>query len=180
MTTLFDIYKSYGGFKAFVLSPYLWLSLFFTGIFFAGINQNEDWFSLPIKTIPPLTGFTFASFSLLFAIIDEDNRLILSQPDTDFGGRKPILIVVSKIVHSVMMQLCALVAALLLHTKPIVLNVSQETIDMINSVATGFALFLFIYGLLLVVSVALTLFQLVDIVADAADVTELGKTEKDP
>lgn len=171
MSTFAKIYRAYGGVKAFLTSSYLWISIFAALILFQGISERYDWIDLPIKVIPPLTGFTFASFSLLFAILDEDSRLVLSQPDEDFGGEKPILVIVSKIVHSVFVQLCALIAALLLATKPIVLPISAKGADVANALGTGIALFLFVYGLLLVFSVAITLFQLIDLVADASDVS---------
>ena len=171
MSTFRKIYTAYGGYPAFFKSPYLWLGITSTLICICGIIPNDSWVELPIKVIPPLAGFTFASFSLLFAIIDDDNRLILSQPDPELNNRKPILVIVSKIVHSVFIQLAALSAALLVQTKPLIIPVDIYYLDIANNIATGIALFLFIYGLLLVFSVAKTLFELIEIVADASDLS---------
>jgi len=171
MDTIRKIYKAYGGPRAFLTSVYLWLSVFFAILLHQGITDDTDWLSFPIRIIPPLVGFTFASFSLLFAILDDDSRLVLSQRDIDFGNEKPIMVIVSKIVHSVFVQLCALISALMLATKPIVLPLSKNDIEALNFYASIFALFLFIYGLMLVFAVATTLFQLVDLVSDASDVS---------
>lgn len=176
MGTIRKIYKAYGGLSAFLTSVYLWISLFFAIFLYQGVTDDADWLDFPVKIIPPLVGFTFASFSLLFAILDDDSRLILSQRDEGFGDEKPIMVIVSKIVHSVFVQLCALVSALMLATKPIVLPLSKSCVETLNFYASILALFLFIYGLTLVFAVATTLFQLVDLVSDASDVSSSDDT----
>ena len=169
MGSLADIYRSYGGLKAFLSSPFMWLSLFATGACCLMIADDTEWASIPLRVLPALTGFTFASFSLFFAIIDKDSRRLLSLPGEDFDGQRPILVVVSKIVHSVLMQLTALVSAILITMKPFVVPLHPNTVASLNIGFETIAFFLFVYGIALVFSVAVTLYQLVEIVASSVD-----------
>lgn len=115
--TLKKYWSSYGGFKALLKSPFLWLSILMTVIsreFFL----EEKWLDLPISMLPSLLGFNIASYSVWLAFGNHKLNKILSKlKDGQIHSR--YMEVNSSFIHFILAQILCLIFVVLLKTNSI-------------------------------------------------------------
>ncbi len=105
-------WELYGGWQAFLHSPYLHISLFL-----AVCTSNHwhiaqtRWHDAVLAIFPSLLGFTFAGFSILLAFSKEIRIFLCGKFDD--GKPSPFMNNAITIVHFMLMQAMVLLAALL-------------------------------------------------------------------
>ena len=111
------MYRNYGGLKSFLRSSYLWLAVVLTMISWRRVD-DESWSASAQAILPNLAGFSVAAFAIIFAILDARARRALRAPAPSLGGRSPLLVLVSSVTHSVVVQILALLFAFSFAAKP--------------------------------------------------------------
>jgi hypothetical protein len=163
-----DVYQQYGGVRSIFSSQYFLLA-FILLLPLSGAAIKISWLPNAIDMLPTLASFSLAAFALLFAILGDEARGILSTPSETLGGRVPLLVLSSGIAHSVVIQVFALIFAMSLQARflpnPFESIVSTKVL---NTAFSYIGLFIYIYGILLVLANMLTVFKLMKIVADSS------------
>ena len=112
-------WRSYGGSKALILSPYLHCSIIFSlfayPIWFSSERDNEFWYELTLSTLPDILGFTLGGFALLLAFGDDKFRKLLSG-NSDDGSVSPFMGVSAAFTHFILVQIFAIILAILGYT----------------------------------------------------------------
>lgn len=167
------VYSSYGGTGTLIRSGYLWASAFATIAMFPKVI-SFDWPVITIGIMPTLIGFTIAAFAIYFSVIDEKMRNALKAPADELGGRSPLMVVYSGIVHAVIVQITALIYALVANAGPIdsareaLKNVTcfseiSESLIWLGYFCSGLGLLISNYGVILILASALSMFNLLHI-----------------
>ncbi|MCZ4108706.1 hypothetical protein O3U67_11485 [Brevundimonas diminuta] len=160
------LYKNHGGFKSLIRSAYFWISLFVTALCWRFV-PGESWPDLAKDILPQLAGFSVAAYALFFAVLDERSRKALREPAEQLGGRSPLLILASSISHAVIVQIVAVLVALVYLSKPL-LTCSDDLAVVVNYSFGSLGLFLLIYGVTLVLAAVLSIFKILEIEARVA------------
>jgi hypothetical protein len=106
-------WRAYGGWRALRRSPYLHLALLLLLATYATWSQKE-WWDQVISIMPNLLGFTLGGFAMFLGFGDEKFRALLAEPDEDMPGDPSLYVsLCSTFVHFILIQLCAIVCALL-------------------------------------------------------------------
>lgn len=163
---ILTLYKNYGGFGSLVRSAYFWISLAVSALCWRYI-PTESWPDLAKDILPQLAGFSVAAYALFFAVLDERSRKALREPAEQLGGRSPLLILASSISHAVIVQIVAVLVALIYSSKPFP-SCSFETVRIVNLFFGAIGLFLLVYGVTLVLAAVLSIFKILEIEARAA------------
>lgn len=162
------MYKDAGGFKFVFGTIYLYLAIFLSFIFFDRSYQSS-WPETAINIFPSLVGFSLATFAIVLAIFGSENIAKLA---TKKDGQKvsPLAKLTALIVHAALVQITALIIAFGLKQDGMCKSTWSdcgwqsipfyicENVD-VRSEVYIFGLFLTIYGLLLIVSTLLAVFQ---------------------
>ncbi len=101
----------YGGWRAMLTSPYLWISVALA----AGCYPmwlGSEWRAISISAIPSLLGFSIGGFAIFLAFGDERFRILISGPDEN-GKLSPFLSVAVQFAHFVTVQAIALLYAVI-------------------------------------------------------------------
>lgn len=112
--TLKKYWQSYGGFKALLKSPFLWLSFLMTITsyeFFLDIK----WLDIPISMLPSLLGFNIASYSVWLAFGNHKLNKILSKLKEDQVHSR-YMEINSSFIHFILAQILCLIFVVLLKT----------------------------------------------------------------
>lgn len=106
-------YRAYGGFSAFIKSPYLYLSLFLTIALYPHWSGNSWWEDV-LSIMPNLLGFSLGGYAMFLAIGDEKFRGFLAgkEEDEDDDVQSPFLALNGAFVHFIIFQVLALFFAL--------------------------------------------------------------------
>jgi hypothetical protein len=111
-----------------------------------------------------LAGFSVAAYALFFAILDEHARDLLRAPAPTLGNRSPLLILASSVSHAVLVQILAVFVSLIYQAKPFPYCAEFESFGhAVNAAVSCAGLFLFVYGILLVVASVLSIFRVLEI-----------------
>lgn len=162
-----DIFKrywlSYGGFRAFISSPYLHISIVFT-FFTAGYWSDNNWWSQSLSILPSLLGFTLGGFAVFLSLGSEDFRSLMAQPEKDeTTDKSPYMTVIGSFVHFVLIQMMAILVSILANAasyteKPYYL---PKDMNLTLSYIVGFIGYgLFLYSLLLALSVCFAIYRM--------------------
>ena len=108
---------AYGGFKSFIGSPYMHASLFIT-IISSGTWLQNDWVNIPISVLPNIIGFSLGGYAIWLALGDDKFRANISGKTKD-GGESPFIIVNATFIHFIVLQILALIAALIGKSQPV-------------------------------------------------------------
>jgi len=168
LKVLFGIYKDAGGFYFVVGTPYLYVAVALTYVLFDR-SYASDWASLALGIFPSLIGFSLATFAIVLALFGSEN---LAKLATKRNGQKvsPLAKLTALIVHAALIQISALISAFGLKQNGIcaiswadlgwraVPKYICEEISFWSWLYIG-GLFLTIYGLMLIVSTLLAVFQ---------------------
>lgn len=159
--SLRSLYRSYGGLSALVSSPYSWLSLI------AAVAQwptvpNSKWVETAFDVLPSLAGFSIAAFAILFSILDQSAREALRSPAPELGGRSPLLVLASGISHTLIVQITALIYALIYRAKPLP-NIGTDISTLANLIFSSIGVFALSYAIILVLASVLSIFRMLDL-----------------
>lgn len=116
--------------------------------------------------LPQLAGFSVAAYALFFAVLDEKTRNALRAPSEKLGGRSPLLILASSISHAVIVQVVAVLSALVYMGKPFPC-INHDLCNIVNLTAGAVGMFLLAYGIVLVIAAVLSIFKILEIEANA-------------
>lgn len=167
------LYRAHGGTAAILRSYYFWIAVILT-ILAAFSERPMDWSSIAIGSLPSLTGFSIASFALVFAVANGDVIARLSPPDA--SGYSPLLRTVAIFAHAVVVQVFTLVIASIPYparlTKELVRFFPdffqhacvQSLLLYSDAARNSVGAFLVIYSLMLVLALGLSAFRLVELV----------------
>ena len=162
-----DIFKrywrSYGGFTAFIASPYLHISIVFAFLT-VGYWSDNSWWSQSLLILPSLLGFTLGGFAVFLSLGSEDFRSLMAQPDEgETTDESPYMTVIGSFVHFVLIQMIAILVSILANAasytkRPCFLS---EDINLILNYIVGFTGYgLFLYSLLLALSVCFAIYRM--------------------
>lgn len=101
----------YGGWKAILTSPYLYLALFLTAIVFplwANNGDKPDWSDMSINILPNLMGFSIAGMAVMLAFSHPTTLAVI----TDGKEESYFLKTIINLVHFLVVQTMALLLAI--------------------------------------------------------------------
>lgn len=165
------LYRCYGGVREILRSNYFWISIFLS-IFSYDAAVSQSWVEIAISIMPSLTGFTIASFAIIFSILGP-NLLRLLTP-TKEGGVSPIVSLAASICHAVVVQVLSITTAISFSIIKIpfinenyIHNIFNEctisiiifSFEAIKYIFSFIGVFFTYYGLMLVVAAALSIFR---------------------
>lgn len=167
------LYRAYGGIWAILSSYYFWIA-FLCALVSYKSAINKSWIELNIGIMPSLTGFTIASFAIVFAILGPD--LVKTLLSRSGKGSSPITVVAASLGHAIMIQVFSIIVALLSRTADLgellyifdkILKCFGIEFDLLrfftNFVALPFSflgLILMYYGVFLVLAAILSIFRM--------------------
>lgn len=171
---LSTLYRVHGGWRSLVQSAYFWLAVIFTCLSWRFVLETpEAWTSSNISIGPALTGFSIASFAVMFAIMDERTRTLLLQRESAETSNSPLLELFAIVTHTIIVQVLSLTFAILFVAKPFPpIEHLESAAKWVNVIAASLGVLLFYYGLTLVLSVALAIFKLFEIIANSQPVRQ--------
>lgn len=153
--TLKKYWQSYGGFKALLKSPFLWLSLLMTIISYE-FFLDKKWLDIPISMLPSLLGFNLASYSVWLAFGNHKLNKILSKLKEDQVHSR-YMEVNSSFIHFILAQILCLIFVVLLRTNSLnniiyltnlaCFNFYMKFLEYAEIFINGFIFFLFCYCL---------------------------------
>ncbi|WP_276912664.1 hypothetical protein [Hyphomonas atlantica] len=159
-----DVYSAVGGIRAIMFSSYFGLAVALAASSWRSIiveNDVERWTSTVLAIFPSLAGFSIAAFALLFALLDEHTKRILSKPSDRFNGKSPLIMVVGILTHALIIQIITILYALVYQERPLpdFWGVGETT----NRALAFLGVWLLFYGILLMIAVVLTIFKMVEL-----------------
>lgn len=110
-------WNAYGGYKAIFGSPYMHISLLIT-VISSGIWMKSDWVDIPISILPNIIGFSLGGYAIWLALGDDKFRTSISGKGKE-GSESPFIKVNSTFVHFIVLQILALIIALIGKSQPI-------------------------------------------------------------
>jgi hypothetical protein len=167
------VYQSYGGPMSILCSAYFWCAVFLTALS-SRFALEYSWAEKTLNIMPSLAGFSIAAFAIYFAVIDPALQQALLKPAEELGGRSPLLVLASTVVHAVFVQMSAMIYAFVFISNPLTFFASLfdfcdarlALVDFYHwaSIAASFlGLFISIYGLVLVLGATLSMFRIISI-----------------
>lgn len=164
-------WKAYGGLSAILGSPYMHISFLVT-VFSFGTWLNDDWVDTPISVLPNIIGFSLGGYAIWLALGDDKFRASISGK-TNNGGESPFIAVNATFVHFIVLQILALVIALVGKSQPInnsplfiqrfLLELAPWLHDVsivISCVGSFVGYFIFIYALFSALAATMAIFRI--------------------
>jgi len=113
--TIASYWQWYGGWTTFFTSPYLHCALllsFFSFPVWLPKRESCVWYEMPIAVLPNLLGFTLGGYAILLAFGNEKFLSAIAGSRND-GKQSPYLTINGSFVHFIVVQVIALIVALL-------------------------------------------------------------------
>lgn len=144
----FEYWTAYGGWKALFTSKFFWISLILNLVMYhAWYPIESKWWDQVTSIIPSILGFTLGGFAMWVAIGDEKFKSLIAGNDEDEDGVSPFMEVNATFTHFVLLQILALIFAIIAANFDYVLISNKYlTIGAMAFSFTGY--FLFLYALL--------------------------------
>lgn len=159
-----EVYKSYGGIQALFLSSYFYMAVAISLLSWRAVVFGT-WVEITKSILPNLVGFSIAAYALLFSVLDRDQRQALRKPSAAIGGRSPLLVLASSITHAILIQILALLSAIVFWSEPFPYVSCADKLGLwVNIITSSVGMFLTSYGIILVMAAALSLFRLLILV----------------
>lgn len=157
---LADYWVMYGGMKAMVSSPYFGVSLALTAMTVA-TWFGSDWWTIPAAILPNIIGFTIGGYAILVSFGDEDFKQRIAGKWAGDDGHSPYMIVNASLVHAILVQIAALVASVVFKSIAFLSYYELKSfwLAVPGTIIGGFSFFLFIYSLVLLMPLALNIFE---------------------
>ena len=163
LSNIRSMYHSYGGALSFICSGYVWIAIVCAALSWKNI-QSEEWASIAINTLPTLAGFSIAAYAIFFSVLSDSDRKALMPPHKNLGGRSPFLVLVSAVSHAVLIQLLAILIAIIFKSKSIPIVAGwEERSERFNTIVSTIGWFLTLYGIILVAASVLSIFRILEI-----------------
>ncbi len=160
------VYRSYGGFRSLLFSGYMWTAVFFSVLSWRKAIEGT-WTSTALSVLPTLAGFSIAAYAIFFSVLNEREREALSKPEPNLNGRAPLLVLASSVSHAVVVQILAILIAIVFESKPAPDIECIKKYLKIAEMPVSFAgLFITIYGILMVLASVLSIFRILTIKAN--------------
>ena len=158
-------WNAYGGFTALVKSPYAWSAIALTALLYPAWSKPGWWVDV-ISITPNLLGFSLGGYALWLSIGDDNFKKAIigsSKP----GDTSPYMQVNATFAHFIILQLTALIIALVAKTFYFKLDTNNplypitQTDGFQVACIAGYAIgyFLFIYALFAALAATLALFR---------------------
>ncbi|MEB6479771.1 hypothetical protein [Acinetobacter vivianii] len=155
-TLIEQYWKPYGGWKALLSSPFMWVALVVSIINYS-FSQNENWIDTPLSVLPNLLGFTLGGYSIWLALGNTSlNEILAEKEDDDIPSE--FMMVNASFVHFILLQIICLFFLIFLKTTKIqdtlifsFLGCSSTFITSVLYLASFFnwlTFFLFLYSIL--------------------------------
>lgn len=159
-------WRSYGGSRALLYSPYVHLS----GILLIatyGTWSEPGWWSQVSAVLPNIIGFSLAGMAIYLSVGSEQFRERISGQDPGDGDRQeasPFIVVTAAFAHFIVAQVMALIASITLGALASAellckLEVCLALNDFARMVLWAFGYWAFLYAVLLVIGTTLALFR---------------------
>ena len=110
-------WKSYGGVKSILASPYMHISLLLTLLSY-GVWLDNSWVEIPISVLPNVIGFSLGGYAIWLALGDDKFRSSISGK-TKTGDDSPFMKVNAAFIHFIVLQIFSLLFALISKSKPL-------------------------------------------------------------
>lgn len=156
-------WQAYGGWRAIYASPFFFLSivLLVLTVRFWFVDQ---WWDQTLSVMPNLLGFTLGGFAVFLGFGDEKFKsLIAGQDGATPGESSPYMEVCSAFLHFVLIQVFALIAAVIakaLYFVPEGWLASIWTfVSPVRWIVGGLGYWLFLYGICLAAAAAIAIFR---------------------
>jgi hypothetical protein len=159
-------WAAYGGFRALVKSPYLWVSIVITGLAYP-FWQQPSWWDVPLQAMPNVLSFSLGGFAICLAFGDEKFRaLIAGVKSSQSPGHSPYITFSATFIHFILLQIACIVVALLAKawhsaTSPALLKSVAPAIEIAKPYFWGFGFFLFVYSLMAAIAATMAIFVIV-------------------
>lgn len=153
-------WQAYGGYSALLFSPYLHVASVLTGLLWPAWAAHK-WWETTLQVVPSILGFTLAGFTIWLGFGDEKfQRLLAKRPK---GKNTSAYIGVSAaFVHFILVQLLAVVAALIGEATDFPLSANSPLRQMMTILAPighFFGYLLFVYSLMTALAATLGVFR---------------------
>lgn len=170
-TILRRYWHEYGGWRALIYSPYFHVAVLLTFLL-AHYWQNEPWWDVALSVLPNIIGFALGGYAIWLGFGDEEFRHRISERPAD-GGASPYMQVSAAFAHFVIVQLLALIGALIAKANSFDLTNCQwlgQVLVANNLPLTfieeriapwfwGLGFMLFVYGLMTAIAATLAVFR---------------------
>lgn len=162
------LYSNHGGVAAMIRSAYFWLAVVGAAASYS-LAKTETWIDIAQNILPSLTGFSIAAYALLFAVLDQTSREVLSKPSEELGGKRPLLLVVSSITHAITVQVIAIVYSIIYFSKSIPsFDFLVKYIHISNFIFSLIGLGLTLYAIFLILAVVFSVYRVLEAQAKAS------------
>ncbi|MFZ6727400.1 hypothetical protein ACO0K2_18060 [Undibacterium sp. MH2W] len=152
-------WTAYGGWSAFLRSPYLHFSFVLT-ILTAHFWLTEKWWDQPISVIPNLLGFSLGGLAMFLSFGDEKFRSELMEHKD--GEISSYLGLSSTFVHFIILQVLALSLAIVAKGLDFYFywpTCIRSIIDISTKIFSGFGYLIFLYSVISMVAATLGIFR---------------------
>lgn len=160
--TIFSRYwRSYGGLRALVRSPYLHLALVLL-VITSHFWSAEKWWEQPLSILPNLLGFSLGGLAMFLSFGDEKFRSILAEK-TDADQPSPYMELCSTFVHFIVLQLCALMFALVARSLDFHFAwpaAYQNAVSVLTVIFSGMGYLLFLYAVSAMLAATMSVFRI--------------------
>jgi len=173
---LLSYWKSYGGMKTFLCSPYLHITIFLSLVMWP-IWTQPNWWELVISILPSVVGFSLGGYAIFTAFGNEDFKYAISGIDANSKKTKkysPFIQANASFLHFIIVQLVALIFAVLAqariyHSLPSYMKGTIEealtvkgffVIDAISPLLWFLSFSLFVYALSLAFAATFAIFRM--------------------
>ena len=155
------VWRLTGGWKAFLRSSDLWISLFVWAVSWHAWTRKDWWIDV-IATNPSLLGFTLAGFAIFLGFGSEDFKKLIAERQEE---RSQYLSVSAAFLYFVMVQvaglLCALVAKATYFDAPHAFGGCVGSVLYYGGIVFwAGSYFLYVFGILLAFRAAMRIFRL--------------------
>lgn len=166
-------WKAYGGFRAFIVSKYSFISLVITIFCFDHWSSSNDWMEEPFTILPSLLGFTLAGYAMWLSVGNESLKTLLSNKyDKSKNEFSFFMQINASFIHFVLLQIITLIYIYfikynslsvfydLLEKYYVFFNITICIFSILNFLASAFGFFLFIYSILTMLATVLGIFRI--------------------
>ncbi len=157
-TFIEQYWKPYGGVRALLCSPYMWIAIIVSLINYS-FSQNANWIDTPLSILPNLLGFTLGGYSIWLALGNTSLNEILAEKEEESDEiPSEFMMVNASFVHFIFLQVICLFLLIFLKTTSIQSTLIQSfmgcnstfisSVLWLNSFFNWFTFFLFLYSIL--------------------------------
>lgn len=165
---IFSTYwKIYGGWRAFLLSPYLHGSLLIAFLSYPA-GQYQIWSDLPLDILPNLIGFSLGGYAIFLALGDDGfKKTIAGKIEDENFEPSPYIHANTTFLHFIIIQIMALMLSLVLkitngRISYFIENslIEKDLVDIFLLPISVLAYWFFLYAIILTLAATIELYRL--------------------